>query len=195
MPGSKGLQVSSITPAAPPPEIIHEAWVYLNAAIQALRYVQSKMDIGASNKLPESLIGWPARMMCVAESRDQMVKDLKMQEAELKRTQGDPMKAMVDTWASWARFYGCGNCGEQSALAFVQLRDVWKTFPLDWMQYESFRHAFVVLGRIGVTDTSNVETWNTEAVVCDPWQGEATVAADARWLIGKNIRLLYRLAG
>lgn len=175
-------------------DIIAAQNVYLNAALQTMKYVESKMDIGSSNKFPNSYYGFPARYACVSESRGKIVGDLKKQAPEIKRTGADPLKAMVNTWAEWSRLYGCGNCGEQSALAFVHLRDVWKVFPLDWMQYDSFTHGFVVIGRIGATDPTKIETWNSEAVICDPWQGEALPAYSVSRHKGKKIELIYRQA-
>lgn len=175
-------------------DVISPQYIYLNAAIQTVKYVDTKMDIGSSNKFGNSYYGFPARYLCVAESRSKIVDDLKKQGPDIKRTGADPLKAMVDTWASWSRFYGCGNCGEQSALAFVQLRDVWKVFPLDWMQYGNFTHGFVVLGRIGATNPAKIETWNPEAVICDPWRGEALPASAVTRHRGQPIDLIYRQA-
>ena len=139
-------------------ETILEQHRYISAAFHAVKYVQSKMDIGASNKLPQSYWGWPARIMCVSESREQILKDLKQQGPALRHSGGDQKKAMMETWAYWATTYGCGNCGEQSAMAFVHLRDIWKVHPIDWMQVGNFSHAFAVLGRIGATNPANILT-------------------------------------
>ena len=89
---------------------------------------------------------------------------------------------------------GCGNCAEQSALAFVQLRDAWRVSPLDWMQVGNWKHGFVVIGRIAeTTDSARIETWNTEATVCDPWKGFAGPAKDATYLRGERIGVIYRI--
>jgi hypothetical protein len=176
-------------------ETILELHRYLSAAVQTVNYVEFKMDIGPSNKLPQSYWGWPARTLCVAESRKQMYQDLKRQTPALKRSGADPMKAKIETWANWAASYGCGNCGEQSAVAFVQLRDIWKIFPIDFMQTNDLSHAFVVLGRIGITNPAAMATWNAEAVVCDPYYGEAIEAASCARLRGKKIQLIYRDEG
>ena len=165
---------------------------YLSVAAQTVKYVKSKMDIGTSNKFLPNL-GGPAGVLCVAESRQMMVKDLKEQAPSVKRTGQDPMKATLESWAYWATEYGCGNCGEQSAIAFIQLRDIWKTFPLDWMHWDGLAHAFVILGRIGITNPADVATWNDESVVCDPYYGEAMPASSYSRLRGKRIELLYRL--
>jgi hypothetical protein len=176
------------------PEIVTDAARNLNAAIQTKLYVQKKMDIGASNKFGDNLGGLTLPVWCVSQTRDDIARDLKSQAAEIKRTGSDPLKAIVDTWARHARDMGCGNCGEQSALAFVQLRDVWHVSPLDWMQVGGWKHGFVVVGRIAeATNASNVGTWNPEAVVCDPWRGFARAAADAKYLVGEPIQVIYRL--
>jgi hypothetical protein len=175
------------------PEIVTGAAANLNAAIQTERYVRKKMDIGSSNRFTDNLSGLTLPVWCVSETRDQIVRDLKTQEKEIKRQGIDPRKAIVETWASHARDMGCGNCGEQSALAFVQLRDVWKVSPLDWMQVGGWAHGFVVIGRISATNAAKIETWNAEAVVCDPWKNYARPAADAKYLVGEKIALIYRI--
>ncbi len=175
------------------PEIVTSAAVNLNAATQTKTYVQGKMDIGASNKFGDNLSGLTLPVWCVSQVRDDIMADLRGQAAEIKRTGADPLKAIVDTWASHARQMGCGNCGEQSALAFVTLRDFWKVSPLDWMQVGNWKHGFVVIGRVSATNASDVGTWNSEAVVCDPWRGFARPAPDARYLVGEPIKVIYRL--
>lgn len=163
-------------------------------AQDAVRYVRGKMDIGTSNKFLPNLWGFPARTLCVAESRDHMVKDLKSQQKDLARDGGDPLKAMVDTWAYWAGGYGCGNCGEHSAMAFVYLRDRLRVFPLDWMQINRWEHGFVVIGRAGVTNPADSSTWNGEAVVCDPYKNECWAASACTWIRKREIGLIYRQA-
>ncbi|MEO8055135.1 MAG: hypothetical protein ABI768_08270 [Acidobacteriota bacterium] len=176
------------------PEIVTSASANLNAAIQTRLYVQSKIDIGSSNKFADNLGGLLSPVFCVSKTREEIVKDLKSQAPEIKRTGADPLKAIVDTWAAHARHMGCGNCGEQSAMAFVQLRDVWRVSPLDWMQVGDWKHGFAVIGRIAeTTDGTKIETWNPEAVVCDPWRGFARSAHDARYLVGEAIKVIYRL--
>lgn len=176
-----------------PPEIVTSASANLSAAIHVKLQVQKTMDIGASNKFGDNLSGLLLPVWCVSRTREEIGKDLKGQAAEVKRTGTDPRKAIVETWASHARQMGCGNCGEQSALAFVQLRDAWGVSPLDWMQVGNWKHGFVVIGRIGATNATMIETWNSEAVVCDPWRGFARPASDARYLVGEPIEVIYRI--
>ncbi|MGH9593962.1 MAG: hypothetical protein ACRD5L_12790, partial [Bryobacteraceae bacterium] len=92
-----------------------------------------------------------------------------------------------------ARHFGCGNCGEQSALAFVYLRDR-RIHPLDWIQVNNFSHAFVVLGRDADSDIGDYNTWGRSSVYCDPWAsswGEAAVLRSRYWK--KKMEVLYRL--
>jgi hypothetical protein len=140
----------------------------LGAAKMAVKYVQSKMDIGASNKIG---IGMIAKAMCAGgtfnngEVRNKVDQDL----AKISNpTWGN----VLDLSADWAKHYGCGNCGEQSALAFVYLRQL-GIHPLDWMQIGNFKHAFVIIGRNGDSDPSDFNTWSQLAAVCDPWAGRA----------------------
>jgi ArsR family metal-binding transcriptional regulator len=107
---------------------ILEQRIYLSAASRARKFVDSKMDIGSSNQLSNAY-KFGTVQMCVAESRGQAMKELKSRSTAFLKAGGDPygddgLKIRVDTVADWAKHYGCGNCGEQSALAFVYLRDV-----------------------------------------------------------------------
>ena len=174
-------------------EVIHDQTFYLMHAAFARDYVKKKLDIGSSDQLPNSYYGWPARMACVSQLRDEITKDLASQKKDVRASGGNPNRAILDTWADWAKTLGCGNCGPQSALAFTYLRDTYHVFPLDWMVIEADDHGFVVLGRIGVTDPSNMGSWNSEAVVCDPWKGRVLRAADAGYLSRYSPKLLYRM--
>jgi len=163
------------------------------AAVDTNRFVASKMDIGTSNKFLPNFWGAPARVMCVAESRRQIVGDLARQGTGIRDGGLDPMKAMVDTWAHWARHFGCGNCGEQSAMAFVYLRDIKGIRPLEWMQIGDFVHGFVVINRDAATKEADASTWNASAVVCDPYKADAGSVSNFAWLRGAPIKVLYRL--
>jgi len=165
---------------------------YLAAALDTVKFVDSKMDIGTSNKFLNNFWGLPARLQCVSETRKSITDDLAKQRDAIKKSGVDPRKIMVETWAFWAQSNGCGNCGEQSAIAFVHIRDKYKCFPFDWTQINSFAHGFVVLGRKGVTNPEDSSTWNSEAVVCDPYYGEALPAKACAHLRGARIGLLYR---
>jgi hypothetical protein len=79
-----------------------------------------------------------------------------------------------------AKRFGCGNCGEQSAVAFMYLMQ-YRVSPLDYMAFTNLDHAFVVLGRPKATDDSAVSTWGDLAVVCDPWKNEG-IAYPAEYL-------------
>lgn len=69
--------------------------------------------------------------------------------------------------AEGAKKNKCGNCGENSALAFMWLYDQ-GVRPLDWMNLGSADHAFVVIGRKPGA-AANWQAWGKDAVVCDPW--------------------------
>ena len=66
--------------------------------------------------------------------------------------------------------YGCGNCGELTAVAFMFLYNK-GVRPLDYMALsDPADHAFVVIGRGGSrADDSVGGNWGDAAVVCDPW--------------------------
>jgi peptidoglycan hydrolase-like protein with peptidoglycan-binding domain len=70
--------------------------------------------------------------------------------------------------ANLANKNGCGNCGENSILAFMFLYDL-GVRPIDRMELDQKAdHAFVVIGR-AAGDANDWANWGPRAVVCDPW--------------------------
>lgn len=113
----------------------------------------------------------------------------------------------LDVNAKWARLNGCGNCNEQSAVAFVYLRDLLKVRPLDWMAYSTGdlvgSHVFVVVGRTDGTPmadnssitTSDINSWNESAVMCEAYEGEVYDYPTMKGLlhVKADLKLRYRL--
>lgn len=172
--------------------------VHLAAAKETVKHVQGAMDIGTTNKFFDNFWGLPARLACVSEETKAIQKDMQEQLPLLRREE-DPdkrrnaiAKARVETAASWGKHWGCGNCGVQSAMAFVRLRDFWKLFPLDWMQLKHGDHGFVVIGREKGTTPSTPRTWNADAVLCDPWSGVAVRMIHQSSLYHSTLDLIYR---
>lgn len=88
-----------------------------------------------------------------------------------------PAGEQIRIAALWAEQHGCGNCGEQAALAYQWLLEQ-KVSPLEYMNLARPKdHAFVVLGRVPGSQISNPSTWGPAAVVCDPWKYKAYPAA------------------
>ncbi len=166
-----------------------DASPFLAPAKTAVAYVSKKMDIGASNKIGPGMI---ARMLCAGGTFNKGELRTKV-EAELKTVKNPTWRDQLEISASWAKLYGCGNCGEQSALAFVYLRQQ-GIHPLDWMSINNFRHAFVVIGREGASDpTEWGDAWGQRSVLCDPWAGRAEPACALLWVYpNKKMQLLYR---
>jgi hypothetical protein len=171
----------------------------LSAAAIANEYVKKKMTIGASNK-----IRWdfPRAWACSGslinkgEMREYVDREVdKAFENEPVASNLDyrikAMKIYMEKSASAGELYGCGNCGEQSAIAFVYLRGL-KTFPLDWMEVDDFKHAFVIIGRARGSDTHNFATWGEDAVICDPWRDVvATVKSESVYFTKHSPNWLY----
>lgn len=172
--------------------------VHLAAAKETVRHVQGAMDIGTTNKFFSNFWGLPARLACVSAQTKSIQKDMQEQLPLLQREE-DPdkrrnaiAKAQVETAASWGKHWGCGNCGVQSAMAFIRLRDFWKLFPLDWMQLKHGDHGFVVIGREEATNPSMPRTWNADAVLCDPWSGVAVRMISQPSLYRSTLDLIHR---
>ena len=76
----------------------------------------------------------------------------------------------VERVASLAEHAKQGNCGEQSAVAFVWLAKS-GVRPIEWVSCGSHDHQFVLIGRNIYKSISNISEWGATSVVCDPWQG------------------------
>lgn len=139
----------------------------LQNARDAVSYVEGKMTLGASNKM-DAVLTFGASLLCVAALRSE-----DFGSADVGGIPSDILKA-----AAKAEHMGCGNCGEQAALAFVHLAQDLKARPLDYMSRTNADHAFVVIGRQAGSVESDHHTWGDSCVVCDPWDGKAFRAAD-----------------
>lgn len=77
---------------------------------------------------------------------------------------------------------GCGNCGEQAAIGFVELYDA-GVRPINYMELAAGGdHAFLI---IGIVPNDNglgswPANWGPDAVVCDPWARAAYPASEIR---------------
>ncbi|MDD2762333.1 MAG: hypothetical protein PHH11_18795, partial [Methylomonas sp.] len=137
----------------------------------AIDHVNMKMDIGASNK------NWPisewwgkgAKFACAGsvfnegEMRVQVRKALQ----RVKQVSGQfTNEDVLNSQAEWASLFGCGNCGEQSSIAFVFLRNK-GVRSLDWMDFIDRDHAFVIINRQAGSDQKDYKSWGADAVLCD----------------------------
>lgn len=86
----------------------------------------------------------------------------------------------VQRIAERARRLGCGNCDEQSAVAYMLLKAK-GVRPLDWMKLSYCGdHAFVLLGlpdRCFTINQDGLKQWGSRVVVCDPWQRDWYLAS------------------
>lgn len=172
---------------------------YLSSAIIANEFVKKKMTIGASNKLRwDFLTAWQCSgsLVNTGEMRKKVDRDVATTlttETYIGEVDGGIklQKIIMEKSADAAMQFGCGNCGEQSAIAFVYLRQQ-KILPLDWMQVNDYEHAFVVIGRQRGSDSRDFRTWGDEAVVCDPWRDVVgTVKSEARYFASRKPNWLY----
>lgn len=137
----------------------NEAERNLAAAMMANSYTRAVLIHGAGNRTIWGLKGVKA---CVWGARTIM--NVKIHKEA--KNKGD----MIEIWASVSKRFGCGNCAEHAAIAFIYLRDA-QIRPLDFMAYMKAwtDHAFVVLGREESSDLGDPGTWGKSAVVCDPY--------------------------
>lgn len=183
------------------------------AAFGARAYVKSRLFLGASNDLKfyekGAQIGGVSPILGMAWVDAGLASHVGLQvgvwleskrEGTAAQASGHPYikgtrrmtKALMEIFAKEALRFHCGNCGAQSALAFVRLRDYWKVFPLDWVQVKNGDHGFVVIGRDAHTDPSNMATWNDDAIVCDPWRDVVQTVKAYAATYAKTLELMYR---
>jgi hypothetical protein len=137
----------------------------LAKAQEIVAKVRSMLDIGAANQ-PTS---GPAQVECVNRLRKFTAPDIQFRGAFFWSV-GD-----LRTIADRAIRSRCGNCGEQSAIAFMMCVES-KIEPIDYMQCAGPNedHAFLVIGRREDSDPSRYDArWGKDAVVCDPWMNAA----------------------
>ena len=130
----------------------------LKWATLSVEYVRDAVTVGASNKIIDVYASRGMSLICVAA----------VHSVEFFDVRSLSTKKYLHRIAEILRSTGCGNCGEQSALAFKYLEEN-GIRPLDWMYRMNGDHAFVVIGRDRGTKDSNYSTWGIDAVVCDPW--------------------------
>ena len=139
-------------------------------AKRALEYVKQKMTIGAGNNR-DVISTFGASFICVAAIRSV--------DFEIWSSPDIPWEmSEIMKMAAKAEHVGCGNCGEQAALAFVYLSEELKVRPLDFMSRTNADHAFVVIGRRDGSEESDYKTWGDGCVICDPWDSKVYPAAE-----------------
>ena len=141
--------------------------VNLSRARLAVDRVRSKMTVGAANKFGDIARSLGSALLCVPASRS----------VDIAVPRG-PVPAWLREAAAKADHVGCGNCGEQAALAFMDLHSRFHTRPLDYMARTNADHAFVVIGRARGSRIDDHTTWGDDAVVCDPWDNKAYAARE-----------------
>lgn len=156
-----------------------QAEVNLAAALEAVRFVKSKMILGAKNKVKDIVRSRGASIDCVDNLRGMATG----RESEILRLYADNANAGAEREAELnadlAARFGCGNCNEQASLAFIYLRDK-GVFPLDLVNKQNDflnygGHSFVVIGRIA--KKVKPDEWGSDAVICDPHGAETAFPA------------------
>jgi hypothetical protein len=150
----------------------------LRFAQDACAYVASKMTIGSGNQ-PDSS---PDADACVAFIRSTMVST----------------DNFIPHLAARAIANGCGNCGEQAAIAFEFLRSKGVS-PVDYMNLNDPNgtaiHSFVV---ISFSSDGNASSWGSDAVICDPWDSSQSYPATqiaqqmSLWQTGSSVVTIRR---
>lgn len=169
---------------------------HLSSAKLAVEYVKKYITMGASNKFSDMLGTLTVVKFCTNAMYKKVDAELAAYpDAQFVNNYDEITfnKRFLHANAEWSKIYGCGNCAEQSSLAFTYLEKQ-NIFPLDWVCTENWSHAFVILNRRRGSDINNYQTWGDSAVVCDPWkdiadysrnQGSYLKDLSLNWLYGR----------
>ncbi len=171
----------------------------MQRALTTVAYVMAKMTYGAANRpadhpnLKSQLRAFGALDKVRTES-DRAVEARFVNPADAYR--------YMQIWAEKVEKHGGGNCGEQSALAFIHLRRLGGCYPLTWVYFTNRDHAFVMIGWPAADgwDASKgwppktPAPWFQDAVICDPWDNRAAYWSDMalqynRANLGRNYHL------
>ena len=137
-------------------------------AEKALKYTGETLTMGAINRWEDIKRSKGAVLFAAPFMRVRTVAAT----IDAVRNKGT-MKQLLLDMASIAEKAGCGNCAEQSAVAFSYLyhRRGHGGCPsiIEAMRFANGDHAFVVVGRAADSDAAVPATWGPDAVVCDAW--------------------------
>jgi hypothetical protein len=125
----------------------------------ALSYVRRYMTIGASNKIVDVIGSLGESKSCVAKLKSEYASG---------RNFANWHDAVAEC-ARLGRLRGCGNCGEQSAIAYMFFWDN-AMQPVDWIKVNDVDHNFTLLG-CAKGAGSDKSRWGRRCVVVDPWNG------------------------
>lgn len=139
-------------------------------AQRALEHTKTSMRIGSRDKVSDLFSGrWVQKYQCVTSLRD-----------EMKQIKARTYCEFFQQVASKAERLGCGNCGEQAAVAYYYLRRN-GVANIAMIGYLSFPddHSVVVIGFRGLDRFKDGGTlphhfaWidTRDTWVCDPWNG------------------------
>lgn len=157
---------------------------YEGIALLAVAYVQEKLRGGSQTNLLDVISSGGRALWCVERAR-----------AQARALGWKDVREQIEAMAAAAEANGCGNCGEQAAVAFMFLKR-WPIAPIDYVHLKDKDHDFVV---IGATDSSSpyLTDWGLDAVVCDPWDGKVYPIMniyDRMYNNGGQVQSMYRIA-
>lgn len=154
----------------------------MQRATAAVDYVKAKARYGAANRPKDhpsivSKLRAADALLRVRREADKTAAARFVNPADAYRT--------AQVWAEKVEKHGGGNCGEQSALALIHLRRLGGAYPLSWVSFTNWDHAFVMVGW-PLHDGWNPSEgwpprnlpWFEDAVVCDPWDKHASFWSD-----------------
>jgi hypothetical protein len=153
-------------------------------ALLAVAYVKEKLRGGSQTDFFDVISTGGRALWCVERAR-----------AQARARGWSSVAEQIEVMAATAEANGCGNCGEQAAVAFMFLKR-WPVAPIDFVHLQEKDHDFVV---IGATDSNSpyITDWGLEAVICDPWDGKAYPIRhiyDRMYNSGGKVRSMYRIA-
>lgn len=158
----------------------------LNYSSKAVAEVNRLLPLGSETR--QKFLGQPVN----PTTRKCMVSQEEMQQSCIERgkmfaPRTRQNSVVIDCAARMARTYGCGNCGENAALAFTLLKQ-WNVQPVDLMKCTNMDHLFVVIGMRAGANSGDYKTWGPDAVVCDPWAPGRLKGLKGRYYAANRIK-------
>ncbi|WP_340621336.1 hypothetical protein [Xenorhabdus siamensis] len=143
-------------------------------ARKAINYVNIKIGITSPNQLPTQTV----EQKKLSNELNKQLYSIRMStharlnEVSNNRQTYDHNRKHIFLTSAAAIEYRLGNCGEKAIVAFSYLKmqgvEPLDLFDVDIDDLGKDGHTIVVIGRLQ-GNTKEPDTWNREAVICDPW--------------------------
>lgn len=152
---------------------------YIQAAKEAFAHVYDVCPLGSANRC--NAFDEKTRML----AEEALIREKKDFDQQVSVIQNQPLLSSKEKHFQIIRLLAdiavrakAGNCQEMAAVAFLFLLEK-HIFPIELVSVP--KHTFVIIGRNPETSLDLPESWNKEAVICDPWHRDCVYDASLRF--------------